>query len=91
MYQGPKWIKGWPDVENNWSPCLQTLEGHTNPVLSVVFSYDEQLLASGSHDNTIRIRDTKTGALLQTLQGHTDSVHFSSLLPGCTVSGVWFK
>ncbi|RYP09775.1 hypothetical protein DL765_008331 [Monosporascus sp. GIB2] len=76
----PKWIVPKPIVEHKWSPCLQTLEGHKDSVLSVAFSHDSKLLASGSDDWTIKIWDTATGSLQQTLEGHEDwvmSVAFS--------------
>jgi WD40 repeat protein len=78
--QGPLWIKINSTMEENWSPCLQTLEGHTNWVSSVTFSHDGQRLASGSSDTTVRIWDAETGALQQTLEGHAGwvrSVAFS--------------
>src|SRR6185503_14599969 len=34
---------------------LQMLEGHTSNITGLSFSYDNQLLASNSDDNTIRI------------------------------------
>jgi WD40 repeat protein len=43
------------DVESNWSAELQTLEGHSGSVQSVVFSADGRLLASGSSDETVRL------------------------------------
>ena len=70
----PSWIKSSLTLGENWSPCLQTLEGHMNSVYSVMFSHDGRRLASGSLDNTIRIWDAETGALQQTLEGHTRSV-----------------
>ncbi|KAL2885587.1 Vegetative incompatibility protein HET-E-1 [Ceratocystis lukuohia] len=54
--------------------CLQTLEGHSRFVNSVVFSNDGQRLASGSGDSTVKIWDATSGACLQTLEGHHESV-----------------
>ncbi|KAL7809859.1 WD40 repeat-like protein [Trichoderma aethiopicum] len=70
----PTWIQDWPAVEDNWSPCLQTLEGHTHVVNSISFSADLMQIASGSHDNTIKTWDIITGACIQTLKGHTGAV-----------------
>ena len=72
--EGPKWVSTSPVVDENWSPCLQTLEGHTDSVRSVAFSHDGRRLASCSHDRTVRIWDAETGALQRTLDGHTDLV-----------------
>ncbi|KAI7974215.1 hypothetical protein EIK77_004967 [Talaromyces pinophilus] len=63
-----------PQLEDNWSPELQALEGHSGRVNSVVFSPDSQRVASGSKDTTIKLWDAKTGSELQTLRGHSDSV-----------------
>ena len=86
----PSWIKTCPKVADNWSPCLQTLEGHTDWVRSVAFSHDGRRLASGSDDDTVRIWDTETGALQQTLEGHTAWVNVSGLLTRRPAAGVWF-
>jgi WD40 repeat protein len=76
----PERIRIIPQVEDYWSPGLQTLEGHSDSVESVAFSRDSQMLASGSYDGTIKLWDAKTGSVLQTLEGHSDwvrSVAFS--------------
>ena len=49
---------------------LHTLEGHTGPVLSVSFSPDGNLVASGSVDNTLRLWRVNEAALLRTMRGH---------------------
>ncbi|KAH8816231.1 WD40-repeat-containing domain protein [Xylogone sp. PMI_703] len=67
-------------IENEWNPCLQTLEGHSSCVCSVIFSHNSELLASCSDDETIKIWDSKTGSCLRTLEGHrgfVNSVVFS--------------
>lgn len=49
---------------------LITLEGHTDKVLSVNFSPDGNLVASGSIDNTLRLWQISPGSLLRTMRGH---------------------
>ncbi|KAL8739890.1 MAG: hypothetical protein Q9190_007349 [Brigantiaea leucoxantha] len=76
----PKWITSKPIMRNDWSPCLQTLEGHSGWVYSVVFSHDSKYLALASADETIKIWDASNGNCLQTLEGHSgwvSSVVFS--------------
>src|SRR5271163_72815 len=56
-----------PVMRDEWSACLQTLEGHSGWVLSVAFSHDSARLASASDDNTVKIWDASSGECLQTL------------------------
>ncbi|KAJ6439085.1 ankryin repeat protein [Purpureocillium lavendulum] len=62
----PRWISPQPKVNDNWSQCLQTLEGHDKSVTSVAFSHDSALVASGSWDKTIRVWRTATGECIRT-------------------------
>ena len=62
-----------------WDPhthqLLKTLIGHTEPVNSVVFSPDGEIIASASDDRTIRLWNVNARKLIKTLMGHTDSVN----------------
>lgn len=69
-----KWRTTIPIGENGWSPCLQTLEGHSHWVTTVAFSPDLSRLVSSSYDKTIRVWDPADGRCLQTLEGHNDRV-----------------
>ncbi len=74
-------IKLW---DLNTEKCLQTLKGHSSIVYSVAFSpiLASPLLprgvggivASSSHDSTIKLWDLTTGKCLQTLSGHRSPV-----------------
>src|SRR5918999_38738 len=49
--------------------------GHSQGVTSVAFSADRKTLASGSHDNKIKLLEVSTGRELRTLAGHSRSVN----------------
>lgn len=68
-----RWLHTMPQVKNSWSAELQTLEGHSSSVQSVAFSpeSDGRMVASGSHDRTIKIWQANTGTELQTLEGYS--------------------
>ncbi|KAF7513137.1 hypothetical protein GJ744_010533 [Endocarpon pusillum] len=67
----PKWIEMLPRVEENWNALLQTLEGHSDPVLNVAFSPDGKTLASASLDRMVKLWDARSGVVLQKLMGHS--------------------
>ena len=63
-------------------PALRaTLKGHTGYVVSVTFSSDSRMVASGSaYDGTIKLWEVATGKERATLKGHTERV-FSVAFP----------
>ncbi|RYN63057.1 hypothetical protein AA0117_g12838 [Alternaria alternata] len=54
-HEEPKAISIRPTLSEEWSACLQTLEGHSHFVTSVAFSHDSTQLASASHNSTVKI------------------------------------
>ena len=59
-------------VGTNWKHgrySTRVFRGHQNGVMCLQF--DENILATGSYDNTIKIWDIETGECLRTLTGHT--------------------
>ena len=53
---------------------LQVLAGHGGAVLAVSISPDGKRIATASEDETARLWNAETGALLAVLRGHTDPV-----------------
>lgn len=53
---------------------LRTLEGHQDEVACMAFDPQGEILATGSHDNTVKLWDTQTGELLRTYKGHKNCV-----------------
>ena len=62
-------------MEDDWSACRQTLEGHSGWVYSVAFAPDGRTLASGSTDKSVKLWDVATGQCMQTLEGHSNVVY----------------
>ena len=55
-------------------PELSVQTGHAGQVLSIAFTSDNKLMASGSVDKTIVLWDPATGNQLRALKGHTGTV-----------------
>jgi len=53
---------------------IATLSGHSELVISVAFSPDGEVLASGSRDTTIKLWDVESYEEIATLSGHSDVV-----------------
>ena len=62
---------------------------HGAPVHGAAFSPDGARLATGCHDNTVRLWDVATRQQVAELRGHTDFVHAVAFSPDGTrlVSG----
>ncbi|KAL8364974.1 hypothetical protein RB595_003997 [Gaeumannomyces hyphopodioides] len=75
-----EWIPTGPLMEEDWSACLQTLEGHGSSAQSVAFSPDGKQVASASSDGAVRVWHAATGLCFRKLEGHDrdlGSVSFS--------------
>jgi F-box/WD-40 domain protein MET30 len=62
-------------VGTNWKygRCsTKVFKGHTNGIMCIQF--DDNILATGSYDCTIKIWDVETGKQLRTLKGHTSGI-----------------
>jgi WD40 repeat protein len=64
----------WSLPRKNYQAEKRTLSWHGGSVLSVAWSKDGKILASGSDDKTIKLWDLAGGKELRTLSGHGDDV-----------------
>ena len=53
---------------------LLTLQGHSQPIVQLVFSPVGNRMATASEDQTVKIWDTTTGEEILTLRGHQHTV-----------------
>ncbi|KAL5612668.1 hypothetical protein BROUX41_004237 [Berkeleyomyces rouxiae] len=76
------------EVGSNWKygRCsIKILRGHQNGVTCLQF--DDNILATGSYDNTIKIWNVQTGELIRTLTGHTSGVRTLQFQGAKLISG----
>ncbi|KAG9025143.1 hypothetical protein FRB95_010502 [Tulasnella sp. JGI-2019a] len=76
----------------HWSQTLWTATKHSNSVSCIAVSPDGTTIVSGSGDNTLRLWDAKTGAVIgKVMEGHTSWVNCVAVSPDGTtiVSGSW--
>jgi WD40 repeat protein len=67
-----------------WPACVLRLDGHSGPVISVAFSPDNKLIATGSRDYAIIVWDVETGDIITgPLDGHSDFVCSVNFSPDC--------
>ena len=57
------------------------LSGHSDSVVSVQFSLNGKLMATGSFDKTVKLWNPNTGETLKTFDGHSDAVISVSFSP----------
>src|SRR5262249_45323493 len=60
---------------------VATLKGHEEMIGDLALSQDGSLLASASHDNTIKVWDTRATKERATLRGHEDNVLAVAITP----------
>jgi WD40 repeat protein len=66
-----KTLKIW---DSETGELIKTLEGHTQEVHSVSWSYDGEWIASGSQDHTAKVWNVQTGEVVRTIMGHCSPV-----------------
>jgi WD40 repeat protein len=76
----PKWITINQGLGDQWDACLQTLEGHSGKIRSIVFSHGCTRLASTSGDSTVKIWDLSSGECQQTLKDQSGEVRLVAFL-----------
>ena len=75
--------------DSNTNTSKHKLKGHKDYIACLAYSPDDKIIASGSHDQTVRLWDVKTGKHIRTLTGHQDNITFLSFsLDGSTLISV---
>ncbi|KAJ4268861.1 E3 ubiquitin ligase complex SCF subunit scon-2 [Fusarium torreyae] len=92
-------FRPWKDVYRdrfkvgyNWKTgrcSIKTFKGHENGVTCLQF--DDNILATGSYDTTIKIWNIETGEVMRTLRGHTSAVRTLQFDDSKLISGSFDK
>jgi WD40 repeat protein len=72
----PSWVKIKPEMEKDWSSCIQTLEAGTHEIKSMDFNSTRLVIASGDE---VTIWDPVNGQRVQTLTIHNGPVNSVAL------------
>jgi WD40 repeat protein len=68
-------------VFSNGGKCVYTLSAHSSWVTTIAIAPNNQILASGSLDDTIKLWNLTTGDLIATLGGHSKGVNAVTISP----------
>lgn len=71
-----------PNSRHGFSSTYLTFQPHSNAVMDLVFSPDDELLATASGDQSSRIIDVRTQKTTFIMKGHTTSVKQVRFQPG---------
>jgi len=71
-------------VDTQTGETVSTFEGHSDGVLAVTYSPDGTKVATGSHDQLVKVWDPNTGKEILTLRGHSHQVYAVAYSPDGT-------
>ena len=85
LYSSGMWphrlLRTCPQAVGQLGKEIHQCQGHQNIVRSVAFSPDGKILASASHDGTVRLWETATGKEIAILQGQQGRVYAAAFSP----------
>lgn len=73
--------EGWAPFSYGAPPPARSLSGHQGEIFGLAFNSSNQLLASASGDQSIRLWDVQTGRVHTILKGHTGPVRTLAFSP----------